>query len=113
MTDARELLWLKVVQSLLRAGCARGFDGTHLCAMTERMYYFGSSKWARYRVALIRSAGLVTVVSAVLLASITLYGLQLTAFAPATHMSATWEPLPLIYRSKQEFLASLPSWRRP
>jgi DNA-binding transcriptional regulator YhcF (GntR family) len=27
-------------------------------------------------------------------------------------MSTSWEPLPSIYRSKQEFLASLPSWRR-
>jgi len=27
-------------------------------------------------------------------------------------MSTSWEPLPLIYRSKQEFLASLPPWRR-
>ena len=27
-------------------------------------------------------------------------------------MSTTWEPLPSIYRSKQEFLASLPPWRR-
>ena len=27
-------------------------------------------------------------------------------------MSQSWEPLPSIYRSKQEFLASLPPWRR-
>ena len=27
-------------------------------------------------------------------------------------MSNSWEPLPSIYRSKQEFLASLPPWRR-
>jgi hypothetical protein len=27
-------------------------------------------------------------------------------------MSTSWEPLPSIYRSKQEFLASLPLWRR-
>ena len=27
-------------------------------------------------------------------------------------MSTSREPLPLIYRSKQEFLASLPPWRR-
>ena len=27
-------------------------------------------------------------------------------------MSTFWEPLPSIYRSKQEFLASLPPWRR-
>jgi len=27
-------------------------------------------------------------------------------------MSTSWEPLPSIYRSKQEFLASLPRWRR-
>ena len=27
-------------------------------------------------------------------------------------MSRSWEPLPSIYRSKQEFLASLPPWRR-
>ena len=27
-------------------------------------------------------------------------------------MSSSWEPLPSIYRSKQEFLASLPPWRR-
>jgi hypothetical protein len=27
-------------------------------------------------------------------------------------MSTFWEPLPSIYRSKQEFLASLPRWRR-
>ena len=27
-------------------------------------------------------------------------------------MSISWEPLPSIYRSKQEFLASLPPWRR-
>jgi fibronectin type 3 domain-containing protein len=26
-------------------------------------------------------------------------------------MSTSWEPLPSIYRSKQEFLASLPPWR--
>jgi len=26
--------------------------------------------------------------------------------------STSWEPLPSIYRSKQEFLASLPRWRR-
>jgi hypothetical protein len=27
-------------------------------------------------------------------------------------MSTSWEPVPSIYRSKQEFLASLPPWRR-
>ena len=27
-------------------------------------------------------------------------------------MSTSWEPLPSIYRSKQEFLASLSPWRR-
>ena len=27
-------------------------------------------------------------------------------------MSRSWEPLPSIYRSKQEFLASLPRWRQ-
>ena len=27
-------------------------------------------------------------------------------------MSTSWEPLSSIYRSKQEFLASLPPWRR-
>jgi hypothetical protein len=27
-------------------------------------------------------------------------------------MSRSWEPLPSTYRSKQEFLASLPRWRR-
>ena len=27
-------------------------------------------------------------------------------------MSLSFEPLPSIYRSKQEFLASLPAWRR-
>jgi hypothetical protein len=27
-------------------------------------------------------------------------------------MSRSWEPLPSTYRSKQEFLASLPPWRR-
>ena len=27
-------------------------------------------------------------------------------------MSQSWDPLPSIYRSKQEFLASLPPWRR-
>ena len=27
-------------------------------------------------------------------------------------MSRSWEPLPSIYRSKREFLASLPPWRR-
>ena len=27
-------------------------------------------------------------------------------------MSTFWEPLPSTYRSKQEFLASLPPWRR-
>ena len=27
-------------------------------------------------------------------------------------MSTSWEPLPSTYRSKQEFLASLPPWRR-
>jgi hypothetical protein len=27
-------------------------------------------------------------------------------------MSTSWELLPSIYRSKQEFLASLPPWRR-
>ena len=27
-------------------------------------------------------------------------------------MSTSWEPLPSIYSSRQEFLASLPPWRR-
>ena len=27
-------------------------------------------------------------------------------------MSTSWQPLPSTYRSKQEFLASLPPWRR-
>ncbi len=27
-------------------------------------------------------------------------------------MSTSWEPLPSTYRSKQDFLASLPPWRR-
>jgi len=27
-------------------------------------------------------------------------------------MSTSWEPLPSTYRSKQDFLASLPAWRR-
>ena len=27
-------------------------------------------------------------------------------------MSTAWEPLPSTYRSKQDFLASLPPWRR-
>jgi hypothetical protein len=27
-------------------------------------------------------------------------------------MSTSWEPFPSIYRSKQDFLASLPPWRR-
>jgi len=27
-------------------------------------------------------------------------------------MSTSWEPLPSTYRSKQEFLASLPPWRQ-
>ena len=27
-------------------------------------------------------------------------------------MSTSWEPLPSTYRSKQEFFASLPPWRR-
>ena len=27
-------------------------------------------------------------------------------------MSTSWEPLPSTYRSKQEFLSSLPPWRR-
>ena len=27
-------------------------------------------------------------------------------------MSTSWEPLPSIYRSKQDYLASLPPWRR-
>ena len=27
-------------------------------------------------------------------------------------MSTSWEPLPSIYRTKQDFLASLPPWRR-
>jgi len=27
-------------------------------------------------------------------------------------MSTSWEPLPSIYRSKHEYLASLPLWRR-
>ena len=27
-------------------------------------------------------------------------------------MSTSWEPLPSTYRSKQDFLASLPRWRR-
>jgi hypothetical protein len=49
--------------------------------------------------------GWLTALAAVLLALITLF--------PVTAMSTSWEPLPSIYRSKQEFLASLPPWRRP
>jgi hypothetical protein len=56
--------------------------------------------------------GWVTVLAAVLLALITLYGLRSTATTPAIAMSTSGEPLPSIYRSKQEFLASLPPWRR-
>jgi ABC-type uncharacterized transport system permease subunit len=57
--------------------------------------------------------GWITVIAAVLLALITLYGLRPTASTPVTTMSQSWEALPSIYRSKQEFLASLPPWRRP
>ena len=57
--------------------------------------------------------GWITVIAAVLLALITLYGLRPTASTRATPMSISWVPLPSIYRSKQEFLASLPPWRRP
>jgi hypothetical protein len=63
-------------------------------------------------VVLFDRQGWLTAVTAVLLALITLYGLRPTASAPATAMSTSWEPLPSIYRSKQEFLASLPPWRR-
>ena len=56
--------------------------------------------------------GWITVIAAVLLALITLYGLRPTASTPVTTMSQSWEPLPSIYRSKQDFLASLPPWRR-
>ena len=48
--------------------------------------------------------GWITVVAAVLLALITL-------FTGYDHV-LSFEPLPSIYRSKQEFLASLPPWRR-
>ncbi len=45
---------------------------------------------------------------------ITLDGLRPTASTPATTMSISQDDfLPSIYRSKQEFLASLPPWRRP
>jgi hypothetical protein len=57
--------------------------------------------------------GWITVFAALLLALITLYGLRPTASTRATAMSTSWEPLPSNYRSKQEFLASLPPWRRP
>ena len=56
--------------------------------------------------------GWLTALAAVLLALITLYGLRPTPSTPVTAMSTSWEPLPSIYRSKQEFLASLPPWRR-
>jgi hypothetical protein len=56
--------------------------------------------------------GWITVFTSLLLALITLYGLRPTASTRATPMSTSWEPLPSIYRSKQEFLASLPPWRR-
>ncbi len=56
--------------------------------------------------------GWITVFAALLLALIMLYGLRPTASTRVTPMSTSWEPLPSIYRSKQEFLASLPRWRR-
>ena len=56
--------------------------------------------------------GWLTALAAVLLALNTLYGLRPTPSTPVTAMSTSWEPLPSIYRSKQEFLASLPPWRR-
>ena len=56
--------------------------------------------------------GWITVFAALLLALITLYGLRPTASTLATAMSTSWEPLPSTYRSKQDFLASLPPWRR-
>jgi hypothetical protein len=54
--------------------------------------------------------GWITVFAALLLALITLF----TNYTrlPITPMSTYWEPLPSTYRSKQEFLASLPPWRR-
>jgi hypothetical protein len=63
-------------------------------------------------VVLFDRQGWLTALAAVLLALITLYGLRPTPSTPVTAMSTSWEPLPSIYRSKQEFLASLPPWRR-
>ena len=54
--------------------------------------------------------GLITVFAALLLALITL--LTSKAVSITSSMLTSWEPLPSIYRSKQEFLASLPPWRR-
>jgi hypothetical protein len=56
--------------------------------------------------------GWITVFAALLLALITLYGLRPTPSRRATALSTSWEPLPSTYRSKQDFLASLPPWRR-
>jgi hypothetical protein len=56
--------------------------------------------------------GWIAVFSALLLDLITLCGLQPTALTRATPTSISWEQLPSLYRSKQEFLASLPPWRR-
>jgi hypothetical protein len=54
--------------------------------------------------------GWITVFAALLLALITLFT-NYTSL-PITPMSTSWEPLPSTYRSKQEFLTSLPPWRR-
>jgi hypothetical protein len=59
-------------------------------------------------VVLFDRQGWLTALAAVLLALITLYGLRPTPSTPVTAMSTSWEPLPSIDRSKQEFLASLP-----
>jgi hypothetical protein len=56
--------------------------------------------------------GWVTLLAAALLALITLDGLRAAASTPVTALSTSWEPLPPIDRSKQEFLALLPPWRR-
>jgi hypothetical protein len=55
--------------------------------------------------------GWITVFAALLLALITLFTSK--AVSITSSMLTSWEPLPSIYRSKQEFLASLPPWRRP
>ena len=54
--------------------------------------------------------GWITVFAALLLALITLFTNYTRLLI--TPMSTSWEPLPSTYRSKQEFLASLPPWRR-